>query len=246
MANAMIYIDESGDLGCRKGTKWFILTALIVTSEEEKDLVREMRKIKSVLNMKIIHWKNIRDFDKRRFIAGAISSKNFTYINVLIDTDKIDMSLMQGSTKGVSNNDILYNYMCRYLLERASNFLAKNGMCADIVLSSRGTTKDKNLIEYIEKLLNHPHNSIDKTTIQKIKSRTAGDLELLQVVDVLTSSLRNGLEPNRYGHITPCYSYAFAKHLYKVNGNVSEYGLKYFTKDMKPKEKMRGVICKDF
>ncbi len=36
--DSMVYIDESGDLGCGTGTRWFIISAVIVDKENEKKI----------------------------------------------------------------------------------------------------------------------------------------------------------------------------------------------------------------
>ena len=45
-----VYIDEAGDLGVNRGTQWFILTAVIVNSDDE---IRLREIIKSI-NVRIL------------------------------------------------------------------------------------------------------------------------------------------------------------------------------------------------
>ena len=55
-------------------------------------------------------------------------------------------------------------------------------MTGDIVLSARGTSRDGELIEYIqEKLLPYPGNSIDATVFGKITAKTAASLGFITV-----------------------------------------------------------------
>lgn len=38
MEKRTVYIDESGDFGKGKGTKWFVITAVIVKEEKEEEI----------------------------------------------------------------------------------------------------------------------------------------------------------------------------------------------------------------
>lgn len=46
-----VYIDESGDEGIRRGTKWFILTAIIVSKEYDLTLSNKIVEIKNKLGL---------------------------------------------------------------------------------------------------------------------------------------------------------------------------------------------------
>ncbi len=55
-----VYIDESGDEGINKGSKYFILTAIIVEKEKDLEISKFVDKIKESLEMNIKtqpHWK---------------------------------------------------------------------------------------------------------------------------------------------------------------------------------------------
>ena len=38
MSNCTVYIDEAGDLGVNRGTRWFVLTAVVVNHADEPDI----------------------------------------------------------------------------------------------------------------------------------------------------------------------------------------------------------------
>lgn len=46
------YIDEAGDLGVAKGTKWFVLTAVLVKKDQESEIRAKMRLIRDKLKYK--------------------------------------------------------------------------------------------------------------------------------------------------------------------------------------------------
>lgn len=43
-----VYIDESGDEGINKGSKYFILTALIVDKEKDLEISKKLMKLKQI------------------------------------------------------------------------------------------------------------------------------------------------------------------------------------------------------
>ena len=69
MANYSVYVDESGDLGINKGTHWFVISAVVVKKEDEKAIRAKMDEIKTKLNIREIHFKEIREFMKRAYIV---------------------------------------------------------------------------------------------------------------------------------------------------------------------------------
>ena len=62
-----VYIDESGDEGIRRGTKWFILTAIIVSKEYDLTLSNKIVEIKNKLGLdrkSQLHWNKLLNYDK--------------------------------------------------------------------------------------------------------------------------------------------------------------------------------------
>lgn len=222
-----VYIDESGDLGAGRGTRWFVLTAVIVDSDEERAIRQTISALRSKLNVHSLHMRNIKDFSRRGYAVRELSKHNFTYINILFDTQKFDRNKMK-------NERIAYNYICRYLIERVSWFLRDTDRIGDIVLSSRGTSKDGELIDYIQtKLLKYDFNEVANRFIG-IKSYPAPDRDLLQLADVCATTTFWSYEKNGYGFVIPCFSRQLKSKLYTHSGHVIPYGIKYFNDDMKP------------
>ena len=228
MSNCTVYIDEAGDLGVGKGTRWFVLSAVIVDKTDEPSIRAKLNAIKTRLNVKGIHLRKISDYYRRAFIVQEISNENFTYVNVIADTDKFDR------TK-IASSEIAYNYLCRMLLERVSWFLRDTGRTADVVLSARGTKRDGELIEYIkEKLIPYAGNQIISNTLEKISAKQAAQWDLVQLADICATTRFLAYQKNGGGFCTPCFSRVLQSHLYTYHGKVDSYGLKYFTPDMKP------------
>ena len=228
MSDYTVYIDEAGDLGINRGTKWFVLTAVIVAKEAEPKIRENIKQIKTKLNLNELHFRKIKDFNKRSFIVRELSEETFIYMNVLVDTSKFD-------EEKIPNSIIAYNYVCKYLLQRASWYLRDIGGIADIVLSARGTARDGELIDYIQnKLIPYDYNRIHSGAFERVSAKTASTWDLLQLADICATSMFFTYEINGFGFCLPCFTSALAPHLYTVNNKLDSYGIKYFTNAMKP------------
>lgn len=222
-----VYIDEAGDLGANRGTKWFVLTGVIVREEDERSIRDTLGSIRSKFNFKSIHWRDIKDFYRRSYIVKLVSREKFTYVNVLFDTTKYDQSKLP-------NKEHVYNFMCKYLLERASWFLHEMCESAEIILSSRGTSRDKELVDYIaDKLIPYPGNNIEKV-FTGVTAKQAATWDMLQLADICATSMFNSFEENYLGFITPCHVTFLKDKLYSRGGHIEKFGIKYFSDEMKP------------
>ena len=228
MTDCTVYIDESGDLGVNRGTTWFVLSAVVVNKSDESSIRAKMAQVKNQLNIREIHLKKISNFSKRALIVRELSDQPFTYMNVLVDTRKFDSSKIPSPI-------IAYNYICKYLLQRVSWYLSDNGKIADIVLSARGTSRDGELIQYIQdKLLPYSANGIDSAYFNKVSAKAASSWDMLQLADVCATTMYLTYEVNDFGFCLPCFSMTLKKHLFQRNGKVDSYGIKFFQADMKP------------
>ena len=80
-----VYIDESGDEGIKRGSKWFILTAIIVSKEYDLTLSNKILKIKKTMNMNRkdqLHWNKILKYDKKIQIIYDLIAENFKIIHM--------------------------------------------------------------------------------------------------------------------------------------------------------------------
>lgn len=243
-----VYIDEAGDLGIGRGTQWFVLTAVIVNDDNEPQIRDIMRTIKKKLNLDIIHFRNLRNFEQRAFVTSALANASFEYVNVIIDTAKLDISKLVGKRDTLTEKPsiILYNHACKYLIERVSWLLRDTNRNGTIILSSRGTSRDGELINYLnDKLLHYSWNEISNC-FTGIYSKSADSWDMLQLADICATSMFYYHEINAYGFVTPCYTYKLSKFLYQRNGSVNSYGVKYYLDSMKPPKEhfINHMICK--
>ena len=232
MKQCSVYIDEAGDLGFQRGTQWFVLSAVIVNKEDEPQIRAKLARLKARLNVNEIHFRKLRDFYRQALVAQELSSEEFTYICVVADTNKLDYSKIESAATA-------YNYLCRMLLERVSWLLRDTGRQGNIILSARGTSRDGELIAYIrDKLIPYPNNQVEASVFSGITAKPSGSWDLLQLVDVCATTMFLAYEENGWGFRAPCFAKVLADHLYRYNGNLESYGLKYFQNDMKPKSSL--------
>ena len=232
-----VYIDEAGDLGASKGTQWFVLTGVLIKKEKEKEIRDILSRVRAKVNLSYIHWRSINSFPKRSYIANQLLAAPFTYCNVLIDTSMIDGTQLTPT--------LLYNYACRFLLERASWFLRDMGATADIVLSSRGTSRDDELKDYIEtKLFSSPESTIENR-FGEVYAKDARKWDMLQVADICASSLFSAMEKDGFGFTYPCRYLSLSKRLYHYAGEYQNYGIMYYDEEMQPRSDaiMQSAVC---
>lgn len=241
-SDCTIYIDEAGDLGINRGTRWFVLSAVVVNKTAEKNIRQIIKSLKTELNVYEIHFRQLRNYEQKCYVVSVLNTCDFDLINIIVDTSKIALNK---TDRNGPPSIVSYNYCCRLLLERVSWLLRDSNRTGDIVLSSRGTSRDRELIEYIQKLLNYDLNTISNQ-FNSITSKSASEWDLLQLADVCATSVFHYHETNRYGFITPCYCYRLKDHVYTRSGNSDSYGMKYYASDMKPDSKyfLEKMICK--
>lgn len=229
--NCTIYIDEAGDLGIGRGTRWFVLSAAVVNVSDEPEIRNIINSVRQRLNIHEIHFRKLRNFEQKAFVVDELAKGKFEYVNVIIDT-----SLLNIRSKNPLDNPsvVTYNFACRLLIERVSWLLRDTNRIGKIVLSSRGTARDQELIDYINnKLLNFIGNEIAHN-FTDIQSKQANSWDMLQLADVCATAMFYSFEPNQYGFITPCYSFRLKDKLYQHNGHIDKYGVKYYSDSMKP------------
>ena len=212
--NYNAYIDESGDEGIRRGSNWFILTAIIVKKENDLNLSKIIDDIKQNLEINIksqLHWNSIKGFPNKKMIIDLLSKQDFHIINILINTKQID---------NIPSNKV-YNYYSGYLFERITWFL-KSEDTVNINISSRGNLNKTSLIEYLQNAKNKHKINFDK--IKDVKIYANAQKKLLQLADVCCSSLGQAIKYNDDKH--RYYIKTLSDKLFRKNNNLLSYGLK--------------------
>lgn len=239
------YIDESGDIGIKpeKGgsSQWFGLAAFIVRANQDIQLVEYKRKIVTTckLGTPDIHMKEIKNEDKRRYIASCVA--NFDSRCVVVLSNKKSLY-----NQGVFlTKDSYYQYMCRYLLERITNCCAGwhdnsnpdgNGK-VKIVFATRGGMDYDALKSYLYTLKDSPavNEKIEKQKLPKIKWDVIDIDEVqnipaekrvgLQFADVLSYSFFKAVNKNDYHMVNTEYCVFFMTRMYSCENRIWHNGV---------------------
>lgn len=221
-----VYIDESGDEGIRKGSKYFILTALIVMKSKDLEISKSVDKIKNNLEMNIktqLHWKLLKGLPNKKMIMDVISTLDIKIINVIVDTKCL---------KFIPSSNI-YNYFSGYLYERICWYMNEVNGIANICISSRGNLSKKSLEDYINSK-NHKKFNIDSNKIKNIKIIPNERKKLLQLADCCCSALFQSLKYHDSIHFG--YISKIKNKIYSNNNNLLGYGLKVVPSGSKTEE----------
>jgi len=216
-----VYIDESGDEGINKGSKYFILTAIIVEKEKDLEISKKVDEIKENLEMNIksqLHWKLIKGYPNKKMIMETVKNLDIKIINVIVDTKCIKM---------IPSNNI-YNYFSGYLYERICWFMNEKNGIANINISSRGNLSKQSLSNYLNNK-NHKKFEIDSSKIKNIKIIPNERKKLLQLADCCCSALFQALKYNDETHFK--YIKGIKSKLYCKGKNLISYGLKLVPSD---------------
>lgn len=216
-----VYIDESGDEGLNRGSKYFILTGIVVKKENDLEVARSIDTIKEHLELPRttqLHWNKVKGFPNKKMITTTISNLDIIIINIIIDTQNI---------KHIPSKD-LYYYFSSYLFERICWLCKDNNRKANIKISSRGNLKKEDLKNYLIKFNKKNTNSIDYKLIKSINIYPNKQKRLLQMADCSCSALGQTLKYNDDTHRQ--YMSDLSKKIYNKNGNIMSYGLKIVPK----------------
>lgn len=211
-----VYIDESGDEGIDRGSKYFIITAVIVDNINDSIIQKKIYEIKEMLEIKKsqLHWNQIKGFPNKKFIIDEIITENFTIIHLIVDTTSITY---------LKSKEIYFKYL-NYLLERISIYINKSKI-KNFNISSRKGLSYKAIIEG----LSQECQNIILNQIGRIKILPNKSLQLLQLDDICASSFHQSLKYNTNN--TKYYTLQLQKHFFRKNNKLVGYGIKLVPKN---------------
>ncbi len=245
------YIDEAGDQGFvfrenPKGgsSRWFVLSAVIVTKEADTNvlpLARDIRKRIGIGPKDVIHFMHL-GHERRVSIADAISRANLDIVSVIINKKEIsNPKIFSGA------GFRLYFYATRLLLERISWLARDAGAKASgpvkLIFEHCRNLNYDDMKSYIEFLrgrtpertgqfgdlapgpirIHWPTIRSDLFEIHE-KTKYAG----LQLADCAASSIKCALELSPYGFTEHRYAKIIKPRVNQRRGNYTSYGLKFF------------------
>lgn len=227
-----VYIDESGDEGIQRGSKFFILTAILVDKKKDLGISKCVDIIKENLEISKksqLHWNKIKGYPNKIMIMSDISEMDITIINIIVDTTKI---------KFINSGDI-YNHFSGYLYERICWFARDKDAVVNINISSRGDNLSKdNLTNFLK-----THNGkfkIDYSKIKSIKIYPNSQKKLLQLADCCCNALGQALKYNDSKHQK--YILFLKDKLYDYHTKYLGYGLKYVPGGISPAQEVKDLI----
>ncbi len=211
-----VYIDESGDEGIRKGSKYFILTAVLVNKKKDLGISKCVDIIKENIEINVksqLHWNLIKGYPNKLMIMTNVGEMDITIINIIVDTTKM---------KFIKADEIYYHFS-GYLYERICWFVRDKKAVANINISSRGNLSKEKLMNFIK--TNTNKFKIDINKIKNLKIYPNSQKKLLQLADCCCSALGQALKYNDEKH-KRYISYLKPK-FYSYKGKYLGYGLKY-------------------
>jgi hypothetical protein len=222
------YIEEAGDEGLGRGSRWFIVGAIIIDKAEDLKVSRCIEEIKQKYRLQPpnapIHWRNIKHASIRRGIIDCLARQKFYITYVICDTyhDEITNSTLK-------RNGRLYFYLVKILIERISWFGADLADTVDLVFANRSNMSYRDLKDYLALLLNDRTCQIKPGVIDinRMSCQNVGQLKLLQVSDICNSSCFNAFEFDQYGYYDERYLLGLSNKIYRRKGNLFSYGLKF-------------------
>lgn len=209
-----------GDEGIKRGSEWFILTAIIVEKNYDLELSNKIVKIKSNMSMKRkeqLHWNKILKYDKKIQIIYDLIAENFKIIHVAINTYEINK---------LKSKDI-YPYFMSYLIERVTYYVTNNKGTCNIFISTRNENNKKRNQYLKQELMNkRKYHHIVVKCINDIKFIDNRDRNLLQLADVCCSSFAQAIKYNTQQEWE--YVLKLKSNIWSYKGLIIGYGIKFY------------------
>lgn len=242
-----IYIDEAGDEGFGKlkssnsggQSRWLMLGGIIVSKEQDRNLPRWRDEILRKFphqRRRDLHFMKL-NHDQRVASCEYLSDKRFGACVICSDKSTI-LGLPKAKLDIYKQKGHLYNYLVRFLLERATTAcLAKSrnlgNKCKVFVIFSKRSGTDYSVMRDYLFLMRDGKEKI--TPIRKIEwsvlhpedilvedhSKRAG----LQIADVVTSATYKAFEPNNYGNVETRYADLLCNRFLKERSSIHNAGI---------------------
>lgn len=239
-----VYIDESGDEGFtflpneQGSSRWLVLSALVFRRENDLlavELAKQARELLKKPHKHPLHFRELKH-EQRVPLARMIGQIKARAVNVLIHKPSITEPEVFQQQKYS-----LYRYACRLLLERVS-WLCRdhhktgegNGR-AELIFSNRSAMSYDDLRNYLQQLktdathdVRIDWNVVDPGLVSAINhDQLAG----LQLADAVATSVFYAVHKNQYGEVEERYLKLVAPIIYRREGKLEGYGLKFWCDD---------------
>lgn len=253
-----VYIDEAGDEGfdfTKRTPEWFIISAVITRQENDLQVVSKIVKgTRTQFGYSATQEIHFRKLSHERKIAylNNMSQGRIRIITVAIHKPSLrEQELFRQQNK-------LYFYACRFLLERVSWFCRDNFTPSknkgdgtmQLIFSKRKNMSYKQLKEYFEHLYETQGfidvrihwNTLNSTQIHALgASQSMG----LQLADAAASTMYNALNKSDYGYVEDKYVKILQPIMYRHGKTIWGYRLKVFPENEKNNvnNELFGWLC---
>lgn len=237
-----VYIDESGDEGFtflpneQGSSRWLVLSALVFRRENDLltvELAKQARELLKKPPKHPLHFRELKH-EQRVPLARLIGQVQARAVSVLIHKPSIpEPEIFQQQKYS------LYRYACRLLLERVS-WLCRdqhrdghgNGR-AELIFSNRSAMSYNDLRNYLHQLKDDAAVRIEWNVIDPALVRAINHDQLagLQLADAVATSVFYAVHKNQYSEIEERYLKLIAPIIYRHEGKMEGYGLKFWCED---------------
>lgn len=239
MDEYFLYVDEAGDEGFGKlrksdsggQSRWLLLGAILVRKQNDSSLPAwrdEVMELFPRKRQRDLHFKHLKH-EQRVAAAKLLGQKRMGVC--VVCSDKTTIPHLPPHLLAIyKRKGHLYNYMVRFLLERATaacasvSLKAGNGAKLYVTFSKRAGTDYEVMRDYLYlmrdgKEVLRPVRSIDWDVLhpEDIRVENHSKRAGLQIADIVTSSTYAALEPNLYGDVELRYA-SLLKERYLIDG----------------------------
>jgi|GEM_PF-2405599 len=225
MTEYYAYIDESGDEGVGKGSKWFILTALITTQKESTELGQAYHKIIERIELppgKPLHWAEL-NHSRKKAATEEIANLSFTFCCVAFDTQHPEITSSKPQLRGRK----LYYFAFALLVERITWYCNEAGARVRLYPENKAGIKYDELRGFLEYIKDQPESQVVKGCVIGVQPKAKSQSNVLQIADCICGCVHNALNI-RYGVTEDSYLLSIIGKLYKVKGKALGYGMKFY------------------
>jgi hypothetical protein len=227
------FFDEAGDEGLTgKSTPWLCIGGWVVPEAEldgiKKFLAEGAEKVWRGGNKppSHIHFQQIASHAQRKALLKMLCGLNFTALSTVAHKQSF-----RKETLAAFKCPTMFNFVAKHALERVSWLGKSYQRTIAVTFASRAEDSWAQLKKYIEILRGRTDHQIHFNYIHSITNTPANVNSLVQAADWISSSVANGLNPDKYGNVECGYAEILWGKFWNKNGKFWTYGMKVLPYD---------------
>lgn len=227
----LCFVDEAGDEGVGRGSRYFIVGAVVVKGDDLAGVEADFGRVKDeccITPGKALHFRNLSHPNKKYVSARVGAQTLITGVVVVSDTNNIPAPA--GPIPARPKNWI-YHLMTRYLLERVGRIVqGQGGSGVEVIMSNRSSLSYSDLEAYLKKIAVDPAVGKEIALLTRLRALQHGQALGLEIADVFVSSIFPAFELDLHGNHEETYIASLAPRLYRPNGVLIGNGIKFMGK----------------